>query len=82
MKQFLNDVFKTKQQDGTFKYDLTNVAYSFIPWSFSILTYIIAGIVVLIKHPELFDFLKYAGGFATLFSGGLAGVFIHSKSST
>ena len=82
MKQFARDLFYTKQNDETYKLDITNPAFSYVPVTFSILSYICIGLTLFIKHPDLFDLLKFGGGLGGLFTTGYAAVFIHSKSST
>ena len=77
MSKIVDDLFKTNG-----KWDITNPAFSFIPWLISIFAYLAAGLITLHKNQDADTLMKLALGLGALFSTGLAGVFFHSKSST
>ena len=81
MNNFIRDVFKTQQPDGSFKWDMTNVGFSAVPWISGIMVYIGLGIFMAITSPSTFNLRDYAAGFGLLFAGGGIGVLVHSKAN-
>lgn len=81
MSNFIRDVFKTQQPDGTFRWDMTNVGFSAVPWILGILVYIALGVYHAINAPAALSLMDYATGFGALFAGGGIGVFAHSKAN-
>lgn len=81
MSNFIRDVFKTQQPDGTFRWDMTNVGFSAVPWILGILVYIALGVYHAINAPATLSLMDYATGFGALFAGGGVGVLFHSKAN-
>lgn len=75
MKQMIDDLFKTNG-----KWDITNPAFSAVPWIISIFTYLAMGCIHDYLHADTFLFQQFASGLALLFAGGGAGVWAHSHS--
>ena len=78
--KIIDDLFKTQQSDGTLKWDMTNPAFSVLPWLLSALSYTAVGIYGAILHPEHFNLMDFATGIGAVFAGGGIGVMFHSKS--
>lgn len=80
MSKLIRDLFQTQQPDGSYRFDMTNIAYSAIPWILGIFVYIAMGVFKSVAHPDSFQLVNWAAGFAALFAGGGIGVMFHSKS--
>lgn len=82
MNKFVQDLFMTKQPDGSFHYDITNPAYSFFPVMSGFFTYIGMGVVSFHQSTAAlpFDLRAWAVGAAAYISGGMVAVLAHSKS--
>lgn len=78
--KIVKDLFQTQQPDGSYKYDLTNPAYSVIPWLSGSLAYIAVGVYHGFWHPDIYHAMDFATGFGAIFAGGGIGVLFHSKS--
>lgn len=80
--KIIQDLFQTRQSDGTYKWDATNPAWSVIPWLLSALAYTAVGLYIAVAHPEHFSLVDFAAGIGTIFLGGGGGVLLHSRSNT
>lgn len=81
MNKLIRDLFQTQQPDGSYRYDMTNVAWSAIPWLLSALSYTAVGLYGAIAHPDHFGLMDFATGIGAVFAGGGIGVLFHSKSN-
>ncbi len=79
--KIVNDLFKTRQPDGSLRWDMTNPAWSVTPWLASAIAYTAVGIFGAIQHPETFHLMHFAAGAAALYSGGGIGVMFHSRAN-
>ena len=84
MKKLIQDLFMTKQADGTYNYDITNPAFSAVPVLISVLTYTVMGVYggftqMHVPGFELGGYLRsFAEGFGALSALGAGGVWAHS----
>lgn len=82
MNTLIRDLFQTRQPDGTYRWDLTNPAFSVLPWLLSALAYTAVGLYGAVAHPEHFSLMDFATGIGAIYAGGGIGVLLHSKANT
>lgn len=80
--KIIQDLFQTRQSDGTYKWDATNPAWSVAPWLLSALSYTAVGLYGAAAHWSHFSLMDFATGIGAVFAGGGIGVMFHSRSDT